>query len=240
LTRIPQHVQTLSDAFVAELEAILGDRLVGVFQYGAVCFPPSSLTDFDAHVIVRDAFTETDREQIWAMNERLRSHELAHDLDVWYVTLDAMRSNEYPQTELKPGFRDEHWGIHRAHWHAGRFIPVKGPDPRELVPVPTWADLDDGLQSSVEEQREHAGELIAYGALTLCRVLYSYEMRDVVVSKLHAGLWTLAFLDVEHHGVIRAALDAYERKDPAKAIDGKAFYEVMLERIARARELATA
>jgi hypothetical protein len=232
-------LETICDTFVAELDTVLGDDLVGVFQYGAAMFPPSSVTDFDAHVIVRRPFTDADRERVWAMKERLSTLVDPEDLDVWYVTLDAMRSHENPQTELKPGFTDDHWAIHRAHWHAGRFVVARGPDPRELVPEPTWEELDYSLQSALEEAAgERTDDLGAYGVLNLCRVLYSYEMRDVVTSKYHSALWTFGSLDAEHHQAIRDALDAYERKDPGAKVATHAFREVLLEKIGRARALA--
>ncbi len=233
--KIPEHVRALSNAFVAELEQTLGLRFVGLFQYGAVCFPPSPISDFDAHVIVSDPFTDTDRDAINAMRERLLALQGGDDMDVWYVTLDAMRSRDLPQTELRPGFLDESWGLHRAHWHAGRIIVVKGPDPRELVPEPTWEEIDEGLQGELEFVTEHLADAPAYGVLNLCRILYSYETRDVVVGKFQSATWAHAALDVDWHPLIRTALAAYADKTYTVDADIRPFYEAMSKRIEAAR-----
>ncbi len=234
---IPSDVQRLSDALVRELDAILGERFVALFQYGAVCFPPSPIADFDAHVVVRDAFDDDDRARIRQMCESLSGLPLGDELDVWYVTLDAMRSSDPPQTELKPGFRDEHWALHRAHVHAGRFVAVRGPDPRELVPQPRWNELDEALQLALETLAPKMSDAGRYAVLNVCRVLYSYENSDVVTSKFHAGLWALAALPVEHHEDIRAAIAAYADGTDRKC-DARRLYEDVVRRVERLRRTA--
>ena len=84
--------------------------------------------------------------------------------------------------------RDEAWALHRAHVLAGRYFLVTGIDPAEIVVPPTWAELD--------------------GA----RILYSFAMRDVVVSKYHAAQWALESLPGEWHDGVRAALRFYRRQ----------------------------
>ena len=232
---LPKDVRALTDAFVMELEDTLGPRFVGMFQYGAACFPPSPVSDFDAHVIVADTFTDDDREAIRAMLRRLHSLPMGDDMDVWYVTLDAASRREPPQTELRPGFRDESWALHRAHVHAGRFVGVKGPDPRTILPEPTWDEIDAALQGELDYVEEHLEDAPAFGVLNLCRILYSYEMRDVVTSKLRSAVWAFAALPAENHDVIRSALDAYATKRYQMDRDVSGFATDMTRRIAMAR-----
>jgi hypothetical protein len=153
------------------------------------------------------------------------------------VTVDEAGSRDRPQTQLRPGFRDDAWALHRAHWHAGRFVLVRGPDPREIVPEPTWDEIDASLQAELLGIAKHMTEFPAYSVLNLCRVLYSYETRDVVTGKFQSGMWAHASVDVDHHGVIREAMEAYRTKTYAVAGDVRPFYEAMSARIARAREL---
>lgn len=238
VTNIPPDVQALSDVFVAELENTLGPRFLGLFQYGAVCFPPSPVSDFDAHVIVSEPFTDEDREAIQAMLVRMREVPGGDDMDVWYVTLDAIASREPPQTELRPGFLDGSWALHRAHVHAGRYVHVKGPDPRAIVPEPTWDEIDEALQGELEFVTEHLTDAPAFGVLNLCRILYSYLTRDVITGKFQAAVWAHAALDVDHHALIRTALSAYNDKTYAVSEDIRPFYEEMCARIAAARAFA--
>jgi hypothetical protein len=235
-TPLPDAVRPLAQAFHAELGSTLGDRYLGLFLYGSACFPPSAVADFDAHVLVGTPFDDADRMAVDALHERLKPLPLGDEMDVWYVTLASARSSDPPQTERRPGFRDGAWAIHRAHVHAGRFCHVHGPDPREIVPVPTWDELDTSLQDAIDWMDENAlVDAKAYCVLQLCRVLYSYETRDVVVSKLQAGIWALAALDVEHHALIRTAIDAYERCTYVVDEDIHAFDAQMRGRIESAR-----
>jgi hypothetical protein len=232
---LPDDVRALGDALAAGLDDSLGPRFVGMFQYGAACFPPSPVGDFDAHVIVDGPFDEEDRRRVTEMLEGLRGLPLGDEMDVWYITLDAARCAEPPRTELKPDLEDDSWALHRAHVHAGRFVSSRGPDPREIVPVPTWPEIDEALQGELEYVEEHLDVGPAYCVLNLCRLLYSYEMRDPVTSKLHAALWAHACLDAEQHPLIRQAMEAYLTDDQRTFAPVSAFHERMAEKIERAR-----
>jgi hypothetical protein len=230
---------SLVEAFEARLSHLLGDRFVGLIRYGAMCFPPSPVSDFDAHVFVADPFTDADRDAVRRLVMDLPGVTDPGFMDVWYVTLDEARSSDPPQTQLRPGFRDDMWALHRAHWHAGRFVLVRGPDPREIVPVPTWDELDASLDAELASIRQNIdSDEPAYNVLNLCRVLYSYENRDVVTGKFQAAVWAIAALDVGHHALIRAAVEAYRTK--SYAMDGgdvRGFFDDVSARIARARAL---
>jgi hypothetical protein len=200
-----------------------------------MCFPPSPVSDYDAHVLVADPFTDDDRTAIQAMLKRLHDVPGGDDMDVWYVTMDEARSRELPQTQLRPGFRDECWALHRAHWHAGKFIVVRGPEPHTIVPEPTWDEIDEALQSELESIGGKLDDSPAYRLLNLCRVLYSYENHDVVTGKFQAAVWAIAFLDVEHHALVRKAMNAYHEKTYEIGEDIRPFYEELRGLIERAR-----
>jgi hypothetical protein len=203
-----------------------------------MCFPPSPVSDYDAHVLVRDPFDDDDREAIQQMYGRLRSLDGGDDMDVWYVTIAEASERASPQTQLRPGFRDESWALHRAHWHAGRFVVDRGPDPRTIVPEPTWDEIDASLQGEMEFVEDHLDDAPAFSVLNLCRILYSYENRDVVIGKFQSALWAFGALSSESHALIRRALDAYRTKHYAIDEDVTPFFEEMSGRIARARAFA--
>ena len=240
LSDLPSDVRALTEAFVAELESTLGPRFVGLFQYGAACFPPSPVSDFDAHVIVVEPFSDEDRAAVRSMLKRLERLPMGDDMDVWYITRDAASRREPPQTELRPGFHDKSWALHRAHVHAGRFVHIKCDDPRTFVPEPRWDEIDDALQGELDYVREHLGDAPAFSVLNLCRVLYSYETQDVVTSKYRSAVWAFAALPAPEHELIRGALAAYATKRYGLEDDVTAFSEMMLRRIERARAHSTA
>lgn len=228
-------VAALAERFAAELDEVLGERFAGLFVYGAACFPPSPVSDFDAHVLLSGPFDDADRSAVKEMLGRLRDTPGGDDMDVWYVTLDEARSANPPQTQLRPGFRDDSWALHRAHWHAGRFVLIRGTDPRDVVPVPTWDEIDASLQGELGYIEDHLEDAPAFGVLNLCRVLYSYETRDVVIGKYQSALWAFGALPAEEHALIRSALEAYRTKRYAITDDVRGFFAAMSARISRAR-----
>ncbi len=241
VTQIPETVAALSEAFVAGLEETLARNFAGLFLYGAACFPPSSVIDFDGHVLLNEPLTDEDRKNLDAMHARIRPLPLGDEMDVWYITIDDARSAKPPTHQRNTTMTDGSWALIRAHVHAGRFIQAAGPDPREIAPVPTWPELDIALQNELDWLAKHFDDAPAYVTLNLCRILASYENRDVVLSKLQAGIWAIGALDVDHHPGIRAALSSYEAGksgagDP-ELEDVKTFFDVMTEKIERARAL---
>jgi hypothetical protein len=235
ITEVPSEVAALTEAFVAGLERVLGPRFIGMFQYGAAFFPPSPVTDFDAHVIVADEFDDDDRTNMKDMLATLSDIPHGDDMDVWYITQEAASRTDFPQTQLRTEpFVDEAWALHRAHVHAGRYL-FRGPDPRDFVPVPTWDEIDECLQNELDDINDPLGEDSAFGVLNLCRILYSYETRDVVTSKFHSAMWAHAFVDVDDHAVIRSAINGYIEHTFRVSGDVAAFGDRMRERISSAR-----
>jgi hypothetical protein len=211
----------IADRFASELETTFGSRIVSAFTYGAAMFPPAPVTDFDAHVV---ADRPLDPAAITALHERLGG-----DTDVWYITLDDAKGSDAPR-DMRGVLRDEAWALHRAHIHAGRYKVIRGIDPREFVPNPTWDELDASLQHELAWLTERLGRHPEYCVLDLCRIACSYANRNVVYSKLDGALWALAALPDEHHATIRAALDGYRSRSFGE-IDARGFHDVMRPKI---------
>jgi hypothetical protein len=222
--------QELAKRFARELEATLGPRFAGLFTYGAACFPPSPVTDLDGHVLLNGPLDDDERRALDALDERLDTGDL--EMDVWYITLDDARRSERPTFQRDTSRVDDMWAIHRAHVHAGRYVPVAGIDPREIVPEPTWEELDVDLQRELADLEDATeGE---YAVLNLCRIAASYANRNVVMSKLQGALWAFGALPDEHHAVIREALEGYRTMTFGR-VDARPFYAVMREKIEAVR-----
>jgi len=84
--------------------------------------------------------------------------------------------------------RDESWALHCAHIRAGYCAALCGPEPAGIFPSPSWREiaraLDHELRFIEANLRYHA-----YCVLNLCRIIYSFESRNVVVSKRFCGRW---------------------------------------------------
>lgn len=244
LEELPEAPRAVTQTFHDGLTATLGTKYAGLYLYGAVCFPPSPVGDVDFHVLLTETLNDEERAAITALHDRLAKElPLGDEMDGYYITLADARTPALPATQHNPEVEDEAWALHRAHVHAGRFVAVHGPDPRTILPEPTWAELDAALEDELDWMDDRALlEARAYCVLNLCRILYSFETRDVVVSKFAAATWAFAALDTDWHELIRAAMRAY-LGTPAGEDEGtlahgtRPFWNVMRERIAAARSL---
>lgn len=210
----------LCQAFLTDLQHMLGEDLLGVYLYGALTFPDSSehVQDIDFHVWVRRPFGDRERVEVDALHRSLaqRFPPLGAELDGYYVTIeDARRTSSVP-TQMWPRWRtpaDVAWALHCAHIHAGRVITLHGPDPRTLYPVPAWPEIEAALWAEVAFVDRVLSEAPAYAVLNACRLLYSFRTRDVVISKRAAASWALDTLSEPLRPTIEAALRAYSGED---------------------------
>ena len=203
----------VADALRRGLGRILGDSFASLFLYGSLAFPRPEqwLVDVDFHVLVRHPLTDAERAEVRTLYAALANTlELDTELDGYYVLLSEAAHAEPPRHQLDLTMRDEAWALHRAHVLAGRYFVVAGIDPREIVPEPTWAELEAGLRAEMRFVETHP-TAPAFGILNGARILYSFERRDVVVSKYEAGQWALASLPAEWHAAMHAALRSYEQ-----------------------------
>jgi hypothetical protein len=200
-----------------ELIPILGEDLVAIWAYGgttALDGPPRS-ADLDTYVIVRrspDARTAKAIEDVQATIAR----QMGVEWDAWFVLDDDARGPDSPRHAYLPDRRDTSWAVNRAHWLAGRYAQLYGRKPAEIVPPPTWPELEVDLQRELEHLERHVAEgdtdpyEATYAFLNGSRILRAVETRDVAISKRSAGKWALEHLPVRWHPVLAAANRAYE------------------------------
>jgi hypothetical protein len=215
---VKKRVDDLCDALAAGLRAALQDKLLAVYVYGAVTFPETTdVGDLDFHAILVDGPTDAERKAILALHEHLAQGfpPLGQELDGYYVLEQEARKSARPRHLLLPDLVDESWALHRAHMLAGRVRILHGPEPKALFLVPTWQELEAALDGELAYVRKHLTEYPAYCVLNLCRLMYSFETRDVVTSKAAAASWAAERLP-EWRPLIHAALASYAHCDNAE------------------------
>jgi hypothetical protein len=210
---LPKPVNEVCEDFVGGLREILASKLFGVYLYGAAVFPESGpIQDIDCHVILDGALTESERNSIITLHEHLaqRFPPLGGELDAYYILLEDARGTVPPQHQVWAEIYDHSWALHCAHIRAGRFIHLWGQDAGDIFPSPTWenilAALDHEL-SFIEENLNYP----AYCMLNLCRIMYSFAERNVVVSKQFSGNWACDRFP-EWEPVISAAMRFYKKE----------------------------
>ncbi|UCC16495.1 MAG: DUF4111 domain-containing protein [Dehalococcoidales bacterium] len=211
---LPISVQEICNKLVDGLEEIIGQTLYGIYMYGAVVFPDSGpITDIDCHVILGEPLNDRNRKDIFRLYSELADSypPLGSELDVWYILFEDVRKSSPPYHQLKPGMRDESWALHCAHIRAGRYITLFGPEPDEIFPPPSWEEITVALDHELEYIKKNL-KYPAYCVLNLCRIMYSLQERNVVVSKRFSGSWAVDKFP-EWSPVIQAASRTYEGKN---------------------------
>jgi len=237
LTALPENIQTICKEFVQGLATILGDKLYGIYMYGATVFEDSGQPqDIDCHVILQAVPTGNERERLFALHADLerRFPPLGGEVDAYYILLKDAQDTLPPENHLRLGIRDESWALHCAHVRAGRYIALYGPEPLELFPSPSWPSIAAALN---HEMRFIERNLMypAYCILNLCRIMYSVLEKDVVVSKRFSGNWACQRFP-RWAPLIEASLRSYERAatvedDELLAAEVKHFLEFALRHI---------
>jgi hypothetical protein len=191
---IRDEIRPICDSFLTGLRNVLGQKLHGVYVYGAAAFPETLPTgDIDFHVILRSALTDEERSDLEDMHENLACDfpPLGGELDGYYILLDDARQTTPPRSEMWKRATDDSWALHREYIRSGRHIVLHGPDPLEIYPAVTWPEIEQALMGELHYVRDHLGEYPDYCILNLCRLVYSFETHDVVISKAAASEWAL-------------------------------------------------
>jgi hypothetical protein len=200
-----------------ELRRILGEDLVSMWAHGgtvSVDDPPHA-GDLDTYVMVSRRPDGATVRAVEQAHEAIAS-DSGVEWDAWYVRLADARSAEQPCHAWRDERRDTSWAIHRAHWLAGRYANLHGPEPGELVAAPSWHELVAELSRELEHIERHVVEgdtdpyEATYAILNGSRILYAIETHDVAISKRAAGTWALEHLPGRWHAALRAATRTYD------------------------------
>jgi hypothetical protein len=206
-----------------ELQAILGDDLVAIWAYGSTIGSdrPDRPADLDTHVILKRRPEAQAAQKITDPVDAIAA-EAGVEFDVWFIALEDARKPDHPPHAFREGRRDTSWALHRSHWLAGRFVQIHGPEPAEIVPPPTWPEIQVDLDRELEHIERHVAEgdtdpyEAAYAILNGSRILHSLDTHSPVLSKREAGGWALDHLPDRWHPAIRAGLRAYDERASAE------------------------
>jgi hypothetical protein len=215
---IPNEIEELCRVFLRGLNTALGDKLYGVYLYGALAFPEGGPTgDIDFHVILSEALNAREKSELNDLHATLARDfaPLGADMDGYYILLEEARQTTPPRHQLLAGVVDNSWALHREHIRAGRCIVLQGPDPRQIYPATSWPELASALQGELDYVAKHLTDYPAYCVLNLCRLIYSFETGDVVVSKRASGRWAQDACP-EWRPLIEAATRSYDSQATAQ------------------------
>jgi hypothetical protein len=227
LTPFPE-VNALVDLLLAEMRAVLGHQLVGLYLTGSLAAGGFRHDVSDVDLVAATATELDGREfaRLQAMHAQIArsSGPWGDRIDVAYVPVAALRGGlpggRYPDYFWGDGLHLEEAGADLAitrHVLQRKGIAVWGPAPATLLDPVSRADLVRAIQQACRgEWRGLIGGIRtrneqAYWILLLCRALYTVREGDVV-SKPAAALWAQQALP-EWRSVIQRALTWWQEAD---------------------------
>lgn len=211
---LSQQVGAIGQAFAEGLKRVLGGKLHGAYIYGAAAFPDDlPLGDIDFHVMLTGELTDGERLELERLHASLaeRFPPLGGELDGYYILLGDTRLEVPPTSQVGRRARDNAWALHCEHVRAGRCIVLHGPPPMEVYPAASWQEIERALLDELDYVERHLCEYPAYCILNLCRLIYSFETRDIVVSKAQAARWASEVLP-DWQRPIATAFKSYARQ----------------------------
>jgi hypothetical protein len=247
LASLPSDVRQLAASFRIELAKVLEQNLIGIYLFGSIAFPgfePRS-GDIDFYVLLRRPLTQIQREDLDTMHRILgRSFRFGKALDGFYITLSKASKRSIPTRlifaadgRLHKNGRDDAWALHRQHLRQGACIILYGPKPKTIVPPPSWDEIDRALNTEISFAKKVIDKYPYWTVLSLCRLIYSFENRRVVASKIQAAKWALRKLPNHWRALIQSALRVYlkRQKHANRKIlkkNSDAFFKFASDRIA--------
>ena len=219
LESLPSQVRTACERLRDRLGRLLGDELVALWVHGAVTFPdrPNRLGDIDTHGFLVNRPDHEVAADIQQIHDSIGA-ELGIEWDSWYVVKADAIGSAHPRNALHGNLVDHAWALHRAHWLRGQYVALGGCTPPELVRLPSWEELQDGLRNELRYIERHFSlrrdnpTFAAYAVCNCCRILCSVTTRDVVISKNASAQWALIHMPDSWHSAIRAAGRIYDGK----------------------------
>jgi hypothetical protein len=230
-----KQIEIISGEFAAGLQNVLGDKLHAAYLYGATVFNDSLPTgDIDFHVILKDKLTCIEKRYLESLHKELTKKypPLGSELDGYYILLEDAKKETPPQSEMWNCATDNAWALHREHIRAGRYRLLHGGDPKEIYLPSTWSEIETALFDEIRYIKENLDKYPDYCILNLCRLIYSFQTRDVVISKARASEWS--FVEIpKWRWLVELARKSYEGKATSQD------KELMLVEIKRFFEYAT-
>ena len=113
------------------------------------------------------------------------------ELDGYYILLKDACRKVPPQSQMWNLATDNSWALHREHILAGRCFTFFGPDPKQIYLPATWVEIKKALYHELDFVAKHLKQYPDYCILNLCRLIYSFETKDVVISKAQASNWAI-------------------------------------------------
>ncbi len=221
-SELPPDIKVLLEPLLAQMQSILGGKLVGLYVYGSLVtgdFDPD-ISDLDLFAALRNELDKDDFAALDVMhNQWAAAHPVwAGRLEVGYLSLHGLgtfRTENSPMGNISPGepfHMIEAGHLWLTNWYVVRTngIALYGPPPDEIIPPISVSEFKETVKAHVQGWRTWINDVDArpgqaYAILTLCRAFYTVR-NGAQVSKLQAAAWAAGELpewsDFIHNAVV--------------------------------------
>lgn len=220
-------VNEILNLLLTHIQPILQDQFVGMYLFGSLANGGfDQYSDIDVLFVTDGELSAETFERLKAQHMELAKIESWWDnqQEVSYIPREALRRFD-PTNNLHPHLdrgTDEvlHWMRHESDWLTQRYILrergvlITGPDLKSLIDPVSRDELRQGVIDVLPMWADpiiHDQHLIdargyqSYCVLTLCRMLYTLQEKDIL-SKSAAADWALRTLDERWKPLIRRAV----------------------------------
>lgn len=243
-------VNAIINLLLAEAQAVLGPRFVGMYLYGSLSsgdFNPHS-SDIDFLVVVTEELSQEVVTQLEVMHNRLWASGLkwATKLEGAYVSITSIRHFD-PDLPACPTINEGKFYVDRqgSDWIIQRHIireygtALAGPDPKTLIDPVTPDEIRRSVQSILNEwwwpmldnpAWIRSVEYQAFAVLTMCRALHALQF-GTIASKPAAARWAQATFDPHWSPLIEWAVRWKHGDTEDKLAEVVAFMHYAHERV---------
>jgi hypothetical protein len=204
-------IRVILEALLTAVQPILGPQFIGLYLTGSLAsgdFNPDR-SDIDFIVATADDLPDETIATLAAMHTRLRANGTywATRLEGDYIPLAALRRHD-PARLRYPHLGDEgHFAVEehnsnmviQYHILREKGVVLSGPPPHTLIDPIGPDELKQAVQGTLrvwwqpmldDPTRMQSSEYQAFAVLTMCRMLYTFQVGDVV-SKPAAAKWAM-------------------------------------------------
>lgn len=199
------HINTLLERLLADMQAVLGDKLAGLYLYGSLVTGDylEGVSDIDLLAAIRSDLEAAEFAALKHMHDHLvRDHPAWDDrIEVAYLSLHGLRTFKTQASRIgiiSPGEpfhiidAGNEWSI---NWYMVQEIGVTlyGPPPRDIIEPVSRKEFLGVVENHARHWRDWAKDMHSHGSqayaiITLCRALYTLTHGEQV-SKVRAATW---------------------------------------------------
>ncbi len=198
----------------------LSKNIVGAYLHGSIAFPEYNpeAGDIDFYVVVHRSPNRSEIRSLDRLHRSLAAKfQFGRKLDGFYISNAAVRRRENPKDlvygahgRIHRGGSDDAWALHREHFAHSAYIRLYGPKASRIFPRAKWPEIRSALYRQLVYARRIIDSDPWWSVLNLCRLVYSFKIGRIAVSKLGAANWALKSLPSRWRPLIRSAVKTYK------------------------------